>query len=348
LDQRVAQIKASKEKFEHITDNKELVSQLRSDENTAMTYYLLYGGNDRFNLINNYDFKKFWEILGLIDDLKIHNEPLEMFDQTLRKEGKADHERDEIIRKLKAGHYPFPHPEHAYQEVSFEVSENAALKNANQEIGKVMGREQLGAVLLAPLYREYLSKNNSAEAQNLAQKLSMAQTFTERVRVIIEIESKFPDYNLQAQKQLEEPWKALGEKMLLEMPVESILNNNFIQMRGEDLLPKLDTKRLDLKRMKKEVLVMLKGDNKQLNDLQKNINQKKKARRGLIEGLDRQADSARKKDLQKKIEEIEEQIKGLEQKKEGMSQLLVNERYADLSEEEKRRKWTKFPRKLLL
>ncbi|MCX6743983.1 MAG: hypothetical protein NTX82_00465 [Candidatus Parcubacteria bacterium] len=336
LEQRVAQIKDSQSKFENLKNNKELVSQLRSDENIAMTYYLLYGGNDRFNLINNYDFKKFWEILGLIDDLKIHNQPLKMFDQALRKEGKADREREAITERLNAGHFPLDHPEHAYQEVSFEVSENAALKNANSEIGKVMGKGQLGVVLLAPLYREYLTKDDSVEAQGMAQKLSMATTFTERLQVITEIESRFTDYNLQAQKQLEEPWKALGEKMLLEMPVESILNNDFIQMRGEDLLPKLDTKRLDLKRMKKEVLVMLKGDNKQLNDLQKNINQKKKARKGLIEGLDRQTDSARKKDLQKKVEEIEGQIKGLEQKREGMSNLLVNERYAHLTEEEKK------------
>ncbi len=347
LEQRVARIKAGKEKFEKIKNNKELVSQLRSDQNIAMTYYLLYGGNDRFNLINNYDFNKFWEILGLIDDLKIHDKPLKMFDRALRKEGKADHERDEILKKLQSGHYPLEHPERAYREVSFEVSENAALKTANQEIGRVMGRGQLGAVLLAPLYREYLSKDNSVEALNLFQKLNFAVTFTQRLEVLNDIEVRFPGFKEQAQKQLEDPWKALGEKMLLEMPIESILSNDFIQIRGEELLPKLDTKRLDLKRMKKEVLVMLKGDNKRLNDLQKNINQKKKARKGLIEGLDRQADSAKKQDLRKKIEDIEIQIKELDLKREGMSRLLVNERYAHLSEDEKKAEMDKVSKEII-
>ena len=53
LPNRIEKIKSSQQEFVGIADNHELVKKLNKDENKAMIYYLLHGGDDRFNLINS-------------------------------------------------------------------------------------------------------------------------------------------------------------------------------------------------------------------------------------------------------------------------------------------------------
>ena len=123
-----------------------------------MIYYLLHGGGDRFNLINNYSFDKFKEMLGQIDQLQVHETPIQQCEAAMIKGGLTKAEARAAIEKLRAGHYPLPNLQQSSMEVSFDVSENAAVKNANAEIGRVLGREQLGVVFLFPCIENIWNK----------------------------------------------------------------------------------------------------------------------------------------------------------------------------------------------
>ncbi|MFZ2881690.1 MAG: hypothetical protein WA019_01300, partial [Candidatus Moraniibacteriota bacterium] len=270
LVERIEKIKASQEMFSGIENNRELVEKLSENENDAMIYYLLHGGDDRFNLINNYGFDKFKEMIGLIDNLKIHEKPIRKFKQSLIENGITEEEAEKIIENLRQGKFPLP-KEQASQEVSFDVRENALVENANRELGQVLGRRQLGVIFLFPFYREYLEEDKN---ENLIEKMKGAQTFVDRLALIDEIEAGFPGFRERAHVEMKDTWRALGEKMVLDVSLAQVFSENSVPVRGEEILPKLDVKRLDLKKIKKELLVILKGVNEKESNIQKNIYKK--------------------------------------------------------------------------
>jgi len=145
------------------------------------------------------------------------------------------------------------------------------LKNANEQISQVLGRKQLGTVILFSLYREYLEKENNSELLN---EMKTAQTFSDRLAFIEKIEEKFPDFRNKALDELKDNWRILGEKMVLEAPLNQVFSEDNIPVRGEEMLPRLDAKRLDLKRSKKDLLVILKGGNERQSAVQKEIYKK--------------------------------------------------------------------------
>ncbi len=347
LDERIKQIKESQKEFSKLTTQRELVEVLVADEHKSMIYFLLHGGDDRFNLINNYNFDKFKEMLKLIADLKIHPEPIRKFEQTLRGAGLAKTEADLVMARLLSGHFPLANVEQAYQEASFEVSENAAVKNANAEIGRVLGREQLGVVLLFPLYREYLEKEADAEATAVVKKMQNAHTFADRLALVAEIESVHPDFQEKAKAELQESWRALGEKMVLEMSLDQVFNTQNISLRGEELIPRLNSKRVDLKRMKKDLLVALRGGNEKLNKLQQELYKKKRVRSQLNIGLEKQTDEGKRADLQQKISTLNKDISVLETQKSAIYDTKVTERFVDLSPAEKEQEVEKIGREIV-
>ena len=79
-----------------------------------------------------------------------------------------------------------------------------------------------------------------------------------------------------------------------------MLGDAQVPVRGEELLPQLDTKRFDLKKIKRDLLVALKGGSKQIAALHRELYQKKKARQGLVEGLEKQADETKRGHLEQK------------------------------------------------
>lgn len=331
LSERIAKIKASQEQFEKLTESADLVQALNSDENKAMIYFLLNGGRDRFNLINNYDFGKFKEMLKLIADLRVHEKPMKQFKEVLVNSGLSGRKADEIIGRLRGGHYPLEQEGQARQSVSFEVSENAAIKNANAELGRIMGREQLGAMLMFPIYREL------ALEQGVNEKVfAGAQTFADRLALINKLDEEYIDFRQKAQAELAPAWQKFGEKMVMELTMETVFNENSVPVHGEDILPKLDSKRIDLKRIKKDLLVMLKSENKQLKDAGSEIRAKKKARQNLVLGLEKQTTKAKKAELQNKINEIDTDLEELEQRRLALSEVRADERFSHLSEAEKK------------
>ncbi len=335
LDRRVAIIRESQAEFDKARSQRELVEMLAADERKAMIYYLLHGGDDRFNLINNYSFDKFKEMLKIIVDLRVHEQPIKMFEQALKKSGLVSEQVASIVNRLRAGHFPLDKSDQDSQVASFEVSENAAVKNANAEIGQVLGRGQLGMVLLFPMYREYLEKEDSASARQFIEKMTTIATFADRLALLNEIENAHPDFQKRAKTDLEENWHALGEKMVLEVSLEQVFSGVAIPVRGEELIPRLDSKRLDLKKMKKDLLVALRGGNKKLEKIQQDLRKKIKVHSGLSIGLERQTDPAQHDKLQAKISALEEEIKSLEQQKAVAVDAKVSERFAHLSKAEK-------------
>jgi len=346
LDGRIVRIQESQAEFTNVQSNIELCQLLIGDENKAMTYYLLYGGQDRFNLINNYEFGKFWEMVNLIANprfaekqnltpLEVHEEPVRRFAQTLANGGLTNNEIEPVVANLRSGHFPLTDRGQSYQEVSFESSESAALNNANAEIGQVLGREQLGVTLLFPLYRDYLERDPGEDAQAFTARLQTTTTFADRLALIAEIESQFPDFRDRAKNELQEPWLKFGEKMVIELTLDQVFSGVQVSIKGNELLPKLDAKRIDLKRINKELLALLKGENKAIADIGKEISGKKKARQNLALGLEKQQDDARRQNLEQKIATIEEEIQRLEARRASLGEVRADERFADLSPQEK-------------
>ncbi|MDD2758607.1 MAG: hypothetical protein PHD72_04580 [Patescibacteria group bacterium] len=337
ITERVADIRSKQTEFEKFTDSRSLVEALRRDTHSAMIYYLLHGGDDRFNLINNYSFAKFKEMLDLIGQLKVHREPMRQFASALERGGMKKSDIASALGRLESGHFFDDNSARAYQEVSFEVSENAAIKNANAEIGRAMGRGELGVVLIFPLYREYLQQEKSKEADRYLAQMSLAQTFADRGQLIAEIDREWPDLRARAKDDLRDNWKKLGEKMLLEATLDSVFDDERIAIRGEELIPRLDAKRLDLKKMKKDLLVALRGGNERAKAVVAEISRKKKALGNLREGLER-AEEKNKPRLEKQIATIQDELTKLENERQMVLEMKVEDRFAGLSANERNKK----------
>ncbi len=335
VSERFERIASSQAEFSGVKSNSELVDLLKNNENKAMIYFLLHGGDDRFNLINNYSFDKFKEMLGLISDLEINERPIQSFKETLLNSGMNEGQANDVITRLRAGHFPLPNSQQAYQEVSFEISENAALNNANGEIGQVLGKDQLGVVLTFPMYREYLEADGSEQAQEMFARMQQATTFTDRQAIIAEINGLYPDFQERIKNDLQDSWIKFGDKMVIETTLDQVLTSDQIQIHGEELLPKLDAKRIDLKRINKELLIALKSENRNVSDLNSEISRKKKARTGLEQGLARQTDVGKRGELQRKIDEIDSDIANLETRRAAVGEMKVDDRFTGLSKEEK-------------
>lgn len=336
LDERIAEIRESQKEFEEIKNIKDLIGALSRDEKKAMIYYLLHGGDDRFNLVNNYDFGKFKEMVKLISRFKIHQKPLDMFKSSLQESGLPQKEIDEITARLIGGHFPLEKRQQAYQEASFEVSANAALLNANKELGAVLGKNQLGTVLAFPIYREFLEKEQSETAKNLLEEMGKATTFSDRQSLIEKINIDFPGYKEKLKKDLGENWVKFGEKMVLELTLDQVLTSDEISIKGQELLPRLDAKRIDLKRINKELIVALKSENKAMKNISQKISKKKKAIIKLENGLNSQTNEEKKKKMQENIKKIEEYIANLERELSACGKMKVDERFSHLSPEEKK------------
>ncbi len=336
IGERIGKIRESQQEFSLIRNNHDLATFLQSDGQKAMMYYLLHGGDDRFNLINNYSFDTFKEMVGLIADLRIHDGPLRKFEATLAQGAMPKQERLALIDRLKQGNTPYEDGAKSRVEISFNVSENAAIKNANMEIGRALGREQLGVVMTFPLYRNYLEQGDDETAKGFLETMKKAQTLSDRRALIGTIETRYPDFRARALSDLKENWKVFSDKMMLDLSLEQMLGDESVVIRGEELLPRLDMKRIDLKRMKKDMLVLLKGGNKRFLRLQSDIAKKRKARANLLDGIARQEHvGGEESTLRKKVTDIENELFLLEQEKLMMSDQKTTDRFAHMTEKEK-------------
>jgi hypothetical protein len=336
LNGRFEKIKESKEEFARFESARELVKFLNADSQKAMLYYLLNGGKDRFNLINNYSFEKFKEILELANQLTLHEEPINKFGEALLRGGLSQEEAKKIVERLAKGHFPLEDEEQKNQEVAFDVSENVAVKNANLEIGRVLGKGQMGVALLFPMYREYLEKINDDFSKNFLEEARKAQTLSDRSAFIARIDQAYPDFQQRVVTELKDSWEHIVQKIALEVPLEQVFSEEHLTVKGEELIPKLDARRIDLQKMRKDWIVALKGGNQQLLKIVGDIGKKKKARSGLAAGLARQVEGSKEANsLKEKIDAIDREILALEKQKEQIGDQKVMEQFKDLPPKER-------------
>ncbi len=335
LDKRIDKIRKSQKEFEKIKNYKNLISKLKESKNTAMTYFLLNGGNDRFGRYNDYTFEKFWDILDLIDNFNIHQKPLKQLSESLEETGYSENSASKFINHLLNGEFPLDNISQSYQECTLDVSQNERLISANHDLSVVLGKKQLGVILKSPMYRDFLTKENSNLSFEFLEKINEAKSFMEREHVIEKIEDSFPDLRDNSIKKMLESWSQLNDKMFLELSLETVFGYDLAPIKGEDLLPLLDTRRIDLKRIKKETIVALKGENIELKTIQSTIYKKKKALNNLLQGVEHQEDQKKQDKLNNNIKKLKNEILSLENKLDKISRRYVNERYKNLSEEEK-------------
>ena len=335
LEERVEKIKESKEKFEAIHDNSKLLDLLAKDSKKAMVYYMVYGGTDRFALINDYNFSKFKEVLEKTKDFSIHEKPLQLFRNALGNSGMEQNTVSQIESKLRNGHFPLNNNAQATQLVNFEAMAGGILEQANAALGISFGRTELGVLYLFPMYRNFLEKTKDPSANTLLEEMKRASTFSTRLEVISKIEESYPHFKQAAKTELEPLWKKLGEKIILDASIGQVLFDDAVPVRGEEILPKLETKRIDLKRMKKELLALMRGENQAIKKVSDEISKKKRIRKTLVDGMVHQKDSNIRASIENKIADIDGQIALLEKERLELGNIASSDRFAHLSPEEK-------------
>lgn len=325
-------IEKAKVEFENMVTAEDLRQLLVEDKEKAMIYYILYNGKTKFDLINNYSFEKFYELLTLTKQLKLNETPLIEFENSLEKAGFEAVERKAIIDNLQAGRQPFAGDESKYVEmmVRLDVSNQAKFESARKEVGGVFGRDQIGVCLKASFYRSFLTVDGSERANDLLVRLNQTADVSGRRQVVSDIEKQFPNFLLATIKKLELGWVKLEEKMGFGgVSVENLLSNNENIVDVEVVLGNIENKREELKLAKRDLILALKQDNPQVSSLNSEIWRKRKAISGLEKGL------GKNPELQGRIDLINAEIDILEKKVATIGLSPLASRFAQLSDKER-------------
>jgi len=336
LEERIEKVKAHKEEFDAIHDNSELLDLLANNKKKAMIYYMINGGADRFALINDYNFSKFEGILEKTKEFTIHQKPLQLFRKALDNGGVKKDKIENIESLLLEGHFPLENKAQATQIVNFGAMTGGILEQANTALGISLGRAELGVLYLFPMYRDLLEKSKDKNAPVLLEEMKRATTFSTRLEVISKIEELYPNFKQATKTELEPLWKKLGEKVILDASIGQVLFDDAVPVRGEEILPKLETRRIDLKRMKKELLALMRGENQAIKKVSDEISKKKKARKNLVDGLIHQQDAQVRGDIENKIANIDNKINLLEKERLELGNIISSDRFSHLSAEEKK------------
>jgi hypothetical protein len=295
-----------------------------------MAYYVLHIGKSRFNLINNYTFEKFFEVIEIASNLKVSERVLETFHKALCVAGHTPDAASAIIANLRNGAAPFASS--AAQELAtrirLDVSDSAKLNAAHREAGGALGREQLGVCLRSSLYRRFLLAEHH-ESPHL-RSLQSAKTLAERGQALVEIESSHPEYLERGIQYLDQRFAEMRRKLPFTATAREILTNVEVTVNSQELLERVEEKRTALIHAKNSILRALKGENPQLAALEKGLRQRRRALRALQEGL------AHNPALQSRIEEVSREISALEENSSALGLSYIDERYANLDENARR------------
>jgi len=297
-----------------------------------MFYYILNNGHTRFDLINNYSFDKFWEILSITNGLKVHEAPISEFDAALTVAGFPEKDREKIINNLRLGHNPFYTDNSTSLEkiVRLDVANSAKYESAVNEIGGIFGKDQIGLCLKSTFYRQYLSE---ASNHDLLQALNNSANLPERQTIIIDIEKNYPDFLSRIIGDLGPNWSRLENKMSFGgVSLEDLLTKSSNTITAEAIITKIEEKRKELKMAKRELIAALKNENPKIKAINQEIARKRKAVEGLKKGL------ATRPELANKIVGIESDINTLQSQVRGVGLTSFDARYTLLSEDKRKAK----------
>ena len=239
----VEKIKEQQVGFERMTDKDKLVEFLAKDKQAAAIYYVLFGGQTRFALVNSYNSEKFYTILKVLAELKEHPRPLQEFERALLARGMNEQQTSQILKNLRAGRFPLG--DTYAKEIRLDVSHGSRLESIERQSRNVFGSKQLGAVLKSEIYRQYL--NQQGDAARLTA-LDQANGLADLEKIVEEIESHYPDILelLENDKKLADNWRKLGDKNVFNLSLRAILNEAENPMNLRELLANLEVQRKSL------------------------------------------------------------------------------------------------------
>ncbi len=335
--ERVQKIKESQETFRNIPSYQDLIKHLGSDQRSAMLYFLLNGGKERFNLINNYDFAKFQEILNISNQLSVHEKPINDFSRSLARANMREHEIEIFLKKISEGSFPGRNKQTAEQVAHFSVSAQEEMLSANQELSSILGPTQLGVIIRYPAYRKHIDMLPINAQKEWKDRFSTGGSFEDRLTVIKEFELAYPEMKTKLLVEEGESWRFIFDKLIPELSLEAaITDGTQVSINGPELLPRLDSRKADIKRMKKELVAALKGENTNMKKLRGEMERKKKNKTALYEGVKAVSNEAKREEIIRKIEEIDKDIEDLEVRMVVQNEMKVSERYSHLSSEDRK------------
>lgn len=335
VERKLKEVEKSRSEIETANSAEDLVAKLCRNKEKAIYFYILNKGKTRFDLINNYSFEKFWEVISIINGLKVHEGPIAEFDAALANVNFSEVERSMIIANLRLGHNLFYSAEHPFMEriVRLDVTDSEKYESAVREIGDVFGKDQVGVCLKSTFYRRYLSELGDEASILLLKALNKSANLPERQTVIARIEEASPQFLNRIIEELGPTWDSLEKKMSFGgVSAESLLSNGSNNVNAEAVIVKIEEKREELKSAKKSLIAALKNENPQIAAANREISRKRKAVGGLRKGLERNPG------LSDQITNIEREIEVLESQIEQIGLTSLESRYATLSPEQKKQK----------
>ena len=244
LEERIELVKTYLLEADSTTSATELVHLLCSDRKIAMAYYIQHNREIRFDLVNNYSFDKFWDILGVIDSLEVHKTPLDEFAQSLALAGFTPEQIDPMIANLTNGHHPWfsQREEEITEPILLDVSNQQVYKEKQEELQRAFGDQGLGVVLYAPFLRRHLEERIAQQghghevAEELLKRLNQSSNLRERYQVISDIKNEFGTFVNPIYDELSKPWNELrGKLSIAQVDIRDMLNNHYPPISAESL-----------------------------------------------------------------------------------------------------------------
>ncbi|MCB0351931.1 MAG: hypothetical protein KDD64_00350 [Bdellovibrionales bacterium] len=339
IRQRFAKLESYRQTFDEVEDLSTLLSLLSSDVDGQIAFFVLRSPSSRFQLINNYPFERFQEIVELAQSFRLHPAPLEQFRGLLEKSGIQREHTERIVSNLIRGRHPF-HTAYSptlEQEVRIDISESNRIRIACAELSQVLGSDQLGGVLLTMASRPILQQqiddgDHSQETSSLLRSINQADTLIERERVANQIEADHPVLYRQAKELLLPGWESIEGLLQISLPLEEVLHSS-PKVEGDQLLAGIELLRRSRKESKLAVLQALKGTNPQIAARQKEIRRKEKALRGVQAGVEMRPED---QILQEKVTKIEEDLVRLREEVRALTLSPVVDRYRHLTPRERK------------
>lgn len=339
VEGKLESITARRDELSHLENIEALVGALSADLDTRIAYYVPRAGQTRFQLINNYPFERFQEIIELASNFDRHRGPLDEFGAGLQRAGLPTARVEQILSNLLAGRHPFFTADHPALEerVRIDVSDTRKIQMADREASRVCGGEELGTIVRSIAYRGKLRGLGSDDSSRMlaAQALEClegATTLQSRGTALTRIEQQFPELRAEVLAELSGAWEHLAARVHTDLKLSDLLCGT-PRIRAHDLLGGIELLRRSKRASKTTVIQALKGDNPQIAARQRELQRKERALRSVLNGL---RENPEERALQTQERSIQEDISRITGEVAALRVSPVVDRYRHLSSAERK------------
>jgi hypothetical protein len=148
-----------------------LGEQLLNDLNMRLLYFLRKGGRTKFSLINDYNFAKFTNVLQNGNELNLHTDPLNTFEQTISQCHDAE-KTEQIVQRVRSGRFPLTSDtKEAVFDCLVDANAESQTEQARSLVGNTLGRSEFGAFARAIMYRSFIDQLASTENTHVIENL---------------------------------------------------------------------------------------------------------------------------------------------------------------------------------